>query len=111
MLTFSAPQRGGARHVHGHVAAADDARALAAQVGRLVIADGAQHLDGRFHAERFFARKAELLIAVGTDMVGGRRIELVAQAGFLAVDGGVELNVDAGAQIQSISAWRSRGRR
>ena len=87
-----------ARHVHGHVAAANDAHALAAQVGQFVIADGAQHLDGRLHAGRLFARKAELLVAMGTDgQVDG--IELVAQAGkLLAVDGVVELNVDTGAQ-------------
>ena len=67
MLTFSAPQHGRARHVHGHVAAADDAHALAAQVGQLVVSDGAQHLDGRLHAGRLFARKAELLVVMGTD--------------------------------------------
>ena len=95
---FGAAAHGGARHVHGHVAAADDAHALAAQVGQFVVTDGAQHLDGRFHAGRLFARKAELLIAVGTDgQVDG--IGLVAQAGkLLAVDGVIELNVDAGAQ-------------
>ncbi len=45
-----------------------------------------------------FARKAELLIAVGANgQVDG--IELVAQTGkLLAVDGVVELHVDAGAQ-------------
>lgn len=81
-----------------HVAAADDAHALAAQVGQLVVSDGAQHLDGRLHAGRLFTRKAELLVAMGTDgQVDG--IELVAQASeLLAVHGVIELNVDAGAQ-------------
>ena len=71
---------------------------MAAQIGQFVVADGAQHLDGRLHAERLFARKAELLVAVGTDgQVDG--IELIAQAGkFLAVHGVVEFHVDAGAQ-------------
>ena len=95
---FGTAAHGRARHVHGHVAAADDAHALAAQVGQLVVADGTQHLDGRLHAGSLFARKAELLIAVGTNgQIDG--IELVAQAGkLLAVHGVVELNVDAGAQ-------------
>lgn len=95
---FGTAAHGGACHVHGNVAAADDAHALAAQVGQLVIADGAQHLDGRFHAGRLFTRKAELLVTVGTDgQVDG--IELVAQTGeLLAAHGVVELHVDAGAQ-------------
>ena len=95
---FGTAAHGRARHVHGHVAAADDAHALAAQVGQLVVADGAQHLDGRLHAGRLFARKAELLIAVGANgQING--IELVAQAGkLLAIDGVVEFHVDAGAQ-------------
>ena len=95
---FGTAAHGRACHVHGHVAATDDAHALAAQVGQFVIADGAQHLDGRLHAGSLFARKAELLIAVGANgQVDG--IELVAQTGkLLAVDGVVELHVDAGAQ-------------
>jgi len=95
---FGTAAHGRACHVHGHIAAADDAHALAAQVGQFVVADGTQHLDGRLHAGRLFARKAELLIAVGANgQVDG--IELVAQAGkLLAVDGVVEFHVDAGAQ-------------
>ena len=95
---FGTAAHGRACHVHGHVAAADDAHALAAQVGQFVVTDGAQHLDGRLHAGSLFARKAKLLIAVGTDgQVDG--IELVAQAGeLLAAHGVVELHVDTGAQ-------------
>ena len=95
---FGTAAHGRASHVHGHVAAADDAHALAAQVGQLVVANGTQHLDGRLHAESLFALKAELLVAMGTDgQIDG--IELVAQADkLLAVDGVIELNVDAGAQ-------------
>ena len=54
-------------HVHGHVAAADDAHLLAGEVRDLIIADLAEHLHGRQHALGVLALDADLLIGVGAN--------------------------------------------
>ena len=86
----------GAGHVHGHVAAADDADALAGKVGGLLVADGPEHLDGRDDPFGILAGKAQTVVAVGAKgEVDG--IETVAQ-GAQVGDGALGLHLDATVQ-------------
>ena len=87
-----------ARHVHGHVAAADDHHALAREIRGLLVADGTEHPDGALHAGRALVLQAELLVVVGADGEVDR-VVLPAQALESGpVHAAFELDVDAAVQ-------------
>ena len=93
LICSEADRRAG--DVHGDVAAADDHDALAGEVGHLLVADGAQHLYRGLDAGGVLVGQAELLVGVcANGKVDG--VVVLAQAGeLLAVDGVLELDLDA----------------
>ena len=58
---------GASRHVHRHVAAADDHDALAGEVRHDIVADGAQHLNGRHDIFAVLAGNAGFLVRMRAD--------------------------------------------